>query len=149
MCVYGYTKASHKGVSFQHYYLPCVNEKFGRNDIQFFDTGDKLAAVGAVTYICKYLSKDVFTAFGLSYFCARNMKTDILWCKIETRRAVDGFVVFAKAHNLREYHTSHYTSFDIPEDLFFEYFDNQEYWEEIACPYHSYIESFEPEQLKF
>lgn len=37
-CKYGYTKVSDKGVSFQHYYLPCVNEEFGRNDIQFFNT---------------------------------------------------------------------------------------------------------------
>ena len=149
LCTYGYTKASVVGVSFQHYYLPCVNEKFGRNDIQFFEMEDRFSAICAVSYICKYLSKDVFTAFGLSYFCARDMKTNVLWCKLETRREVDGFVAFAKAHNLREYHTSHYTSFDIPKDLLFDYFDNQEYWEEIACPSHSNIKSFEPEQLKF
>ena len=77
------------------------------------------------------------------------MKMDILWCKIETRRAVDGFVAFAKAHNLREYHTCHYCTFELSEDLFFDYFDNQEYWEEKACPRHSNIKSFEPEQLKF
>ena len=148
-CTYGYTKVSDKGVSFQHYYLPCVNEKFGRNDIQFFETENKLAAIGAVTYICKYLSKDVFTAFGLSYFCARGMKTDILWAKLETRRQVDGFVAFAKAHNLREYHTSHYCLFEISEDLFFEYYYYKELWEEKARPCHSNIKSFEPEQLKF
>lgn len=148
-CTYGYTKFSRKGVAFQHYYLPCVNQMFGRNDIQFFETEDKLAAIGAVTYICKYLSKDVFTAFGLSYFCARNMKKNILWCKLELRRNVDGFLAFAKAHNLRPYETSHYCSFEISEDLFFEYYDNQEYWEAKACSYYSNTESFLPEQLKF
>lgn len=148
-CTYGYTKVSDKGVSFQHYYLPCVNERFGRNDIQFFETEDKLAAIGAVTYICKYLSKDVFTAFGLSYFCARNMNTDILWCKLETRREMDGFLAFAKAHNLRTYETSHYCSFEISEEDFFDYYDNQEFWEEKASSYHSDFELFAPDQLKF
>lgn len=148
-CKYGYTKVSDKGVSFQHYYLPCVNEEFGRNDIQFFATDDKLSAIGAVTYIVKYLTKESFTFFGLSYFCARDMKTDVLWCKLETRGQIDGFLAFAKHHNLRTYETSHYCSFEITEEEFFDYFDNQELWEEIADSYHSDVELFTPVQLKF
>lgn len=148
-CTYGYTKVSDKGVSFQHYYLPCVNEKFGRNDIQFFETEDKLAAIGAVSYICKYLSKDVFTAFGLSYFCARGMKTDMLWCKLEAFYEIDGFLAFAKAYNLRTYETSHYCIFELSVELFFEYFANQEYWEAQIPVYHSKIKSFVPQQIKF
>lgn len=149
LCTYGYTKVSDKGVSFNHYYLPCVNEKFGRNDIQFFASDDKLSAIGAVTYIAKYLTKDVFTAFGLSYFCARNMKTDMLWCKLEAFYEIDGFLAFAKAYNLRSYETSHYCIFELSEDLFFTYFDDQEYWEAQIPVYHSKNKSFVPYQLKF
>lgn len=149
LCKYGYTKVSGKSVSFQHYYLPCVNEKFGRNDVQFFATDDKFTAIGAVTYIVKYLTKEAFTAFGLSYFCARNMKTDILWCKLETRREMDGFLAFAKAHNLRTYQTPHCCFFELSDDLFFTFYAEQEYWEEKARPHNSDTELFEPEQLKF
>ena len=149
VCTYGYTKVSDKGVSFQHYYLPCVNEKFGRNDIQFFETDDRISTISAVTYICKYLSKDVFTAFGLSYFCARGMKTDVLWCKLETFYEIDGFLAFAKAYNLRAYETSHFCIFELSADLFFDYLDDQDYWEAQTQFYHSKVQSFEPEQLKF
>ena len=148
-CKYGYTKVSGKGVSFQHYYLPCVNEEFGRNDIQFFNTDNELDAIGAVTYIVKYLTKESFTFFGLSYFCARGMKTDVLWCKLEAYYELEGFLAFAKAHNLRSYDTSHYSIFEFSEDLFFDYFDNQDYWEAQTPLYHSKIKSFEPYQLEF
>ena len=148
-CKYGYTKVSNKGVSFQHYYLPCVNEEFGRNDIQFFNTDNKLDAIGAVTYIAKYLTKESFTFFGLSYFCARDMKTDVLWCKLEAFYEIEGFLAFVKAHNLRSYETSHYCIFELSEDLFFDYFDNQDYWEAQIPVYHSKNKSFLPYQLKF
>ena len=149
LCTYGYTKVSDKGVSFCHYYLPCVNEKFGRNDIQFFVSDDKLSAIGAVTYIAKYLTKDVSTAFGLSYFCARDMKTDVLWYKLETFYEINGFLAFAKAHNLRSHETCHYCIFELTEDLFFDYLDNQDYWEAQTPIYHSKNKSFVPYQLKF
>lgn len=148
-CKYGYTKVSDKGVSFQHYYLPCVNEEFGRNDIQFFDTDNELNAIGAVTYVSKYLTKDVFTAFGLSYFCARNMKTDVLWCRLETRREIDGFLEFANTLNLRSYQNSHCCIFDLTEEDFFNYFDNQDVWEEKVALFNSKPESIEPVQLNF
>ena len=149
LCTYGYTKASNKGVSFNHYYLPCVNEEFGRNDIQFFNTDNKLDAIGAVTYIVKYLTKESFALFGLSYFCARGMKTDVLWCKLEAFYEIEGFFAFAKAHNLRSYETSHYCIFELSEDLFLTYFDNQDYWEAQIPFYHSKNKSFIPYQLKF